>query len=157
MSPKLSGLLALALLLVPAAASAAPCPTAPEPGALASAADLKTLNAYVARLGARPTGSPEQAKYIGFLRRRLRKIGGLELSELRYPIDRWSSTSATLRFRAGGRTVRLPGARPRARGRAPPGCRPPPRPPTGGRGGGGGPPRRSGWCRAARRSARRTR
>src|SRR5829696_1120742 len=115
MSPKLSGLVVLFVLLVlllPPSASAASCPTAPEPAALPSAADLKQLNTYVAKLGARPTGSPEQAKYIDWIRRRLKRIAGLELSELRYPIDRWSSTAATLRFRAGAQTVKLPVAAP---------------------------------------------
>src|SRR4051812_12031301 len=109
MSPKLSGLLVAGLLaLVPASASAATCPTAPAPAALPSAADLKQLNTYLADLGARPTGSPEQAKFIDWIRRRLKKIPGLELTELRYPIDRWSSSAATLRFRTGGQTVKLP-------------------------------------------------
>jgi hypothetical protein len=86
----------------------ASCPVAPDPAALPSAAQLKQMNAFLGPLGARPTGGPGQARYIAWIRRQLRTIPGIQTSDLRFPINRWSSTRARLSMRVGKRTVRLP-------------------------------------------------
>src|SRR3954453_325140 len=89
-------------------ARAADCPTAPDPAKLPDAAGLKKMNAFLGPLGARPTGSPEQQVYIDWIRRELRGIPGVKVSEVGYPINRWSEQSSTLRVRIGGRATDLP-------------------------------------------------
>ena len=63
------GLLVLGALLVPGAGGSATaatlpvgssCPVAPDPAALPDAAQLKEMNAFLAPLGVRPTGSRAQ-------------------------------------------------------------------------------------------------
>lgn len=108
---------ALALLAALAAVAAAPagaaarvarCPSAPTRASLPSAAALRQMNAFVARLRARPTGSPAQARYIDWIRRRLRAIPGVHLREQRFRINRWNTTSSRLVAVVGGRRVTLP-------------------------------------------------
>jgi hypothetical protein len=94
------------------AAGAATCPTAPDPAALPTTEALRQANAFVASLGARPTGSHAQARYITWIRRQLKTIPGLKLDELQYTINRWSSVSTRLTVRMGGRTTTLPIAGP---------------------------------------------
>src|SRR4051812_38660996 len=83
----------LALAVVGAAGSSAPaqapapvgasdCPVAPDPAALPSAARLKQMNSFVAKLGARPTGSRSHARYIAWIRRQLSGVPGLRTSDL---------------------------------------------------------------------------
>src|SRR4051812_4897104 len=88
-------------------ASAADCPVAPDPAALPSAAQLRTMNSYVAKLGARPTGSRAHALYIAWIRKQLRTVPGLTTSDLSYRINRWSASKTTLELRVGGKTRRL--------------------------------------------------
>ena len=76
--------------------------------ALASAAGLRRMNAFVARLGARPTGSPAQAHYIDWIRRNLRTMRGVQVSELHYAIRRWTASGARLRVNLGGTWSTLP-------------------------------------------------
>lgn len=90
------------------------CPTAARPSTLPSAAALKRMNAFVGALGARPTGSPAQARYIDWIRRQLRAIRGVRVRELDYGINRWTVSSARLRVWIDGRlsTVPIAGAIP---------------------------------------------
>ena len=118
MTNRLSGvvsLVAAALMIVLAGALApttaarrAPCLAAPPPSALASAAALRRMDAFLGSLGARPTGSPAQARYIDWIRSRLVAIHGVRLSELNFTIDRWTPSSAKLRIRIDGRPTEVP-------------------------------------------------
>jgi hypothetical protein len=96
------------VLGVLAGPSGAQCPTAPDPAALPDAAALREMNAFVAGLGVRPTGSHAHARYIGWIRRQLQAVPGVELSELEFPIDRWSARRTKLVMSVGGDAVRLP-------------------------------------------------
>src|SRR4051794_16679833 len=100
-------------IVVPATAALsatarADCPVAPDASALPDAAGLKQMNAFLGPLGARPTGSPQQQAYIDWIRRELRTIPGVKVSELTYPIDRWSEQSTKLRIRVDGKATDLP-------------------------------------------------
>jgi hypothetical protein len=99
--------LALAALAAPTA-HAASCPTAPDPAALPTAAQLEESNTFLASLGARPTGSATQQRYIAWIRQQLKGIPGVQRSELKYKIRRWTPRSARLTVRLGGRTRTLP-------------------------------------------------
>jgi hypothetical protein len=90
------------------AAQRAPCRAAPPPSALASAAALKRMDAFLGSLGARHTGSPAQVRYIDWIRSRLAAIHGVRLSELKFTIDRWTPSSAKLRIRIDGRPSEVP-------------------------------------------------
>src|SRR3954447_6567321 len=61
------------------------------------------MNAFLGPLGARPTGSPQQAAYIDWIRRQVRAIPGVKLTEQDFTIDRWSAQATTLRLRVDGR------------------------------------------------------
>jgi hypothetical protein len=98
---------ALGALWAPAA-HAASCPTAPDPAALPSTAELRQSDAFLASLGARPTGSATQASYIAWIRQQLATIPGLQTSDLRYPIHRWTPRSARLTMRVAGHTTTVP-------------------------------------------------
>jgi hypothetical protein len=87
--------------------AAGDCPTAPDPAALPTAAQLKQMNTYVAKLGARPTGSRAHARYITWIRKQLKTVPGIQTRDLRYPINRWSATRTTLQLRVGKTTRRL--------------------------------------------------
>jgi hypothetical protein len=96
----------------PAAPGASDCPVAPDPAALPSAAQLKQMNTFVAKLGSRPTGSRAHARYVGWIRKQLKTIPGIQTTDLRFPINRWSASKASLALRVGGRTRKLPVAAP---------------------------------------------
>jgi len=83
------------------------CPTVPDPAALPSAAELKTMNSFVDKLGVRPTGSHAHARYISWIRKQLKPIPGIQTSDLSFDINRWSSTKTRLTLRTGGKTRRL--------------------------------------------------
>src|SRR5205085_10199948 len=91
------------LVCVGALAGAAPaladCPIAPDPAALPDAAGLRAMNAFLGPLGARPTGSPEQAAYVDWIRRQVKTIPGVQLSEQRFTINRWTAGATKLRDR----------------------------------------------------------
>jgi hypothetical protein len=91
----------------PAAPGASDCPTAPDPSALPSAAQLKEMNTFVAKLGARPTGSRAHARYIGWIRKQLKTVPGIKTTDLPFRINRWSSSKTTLELRVGRKTRRL--------------------------------------------------
>ncbi|MEA2421072.1 MAG: hypothetical protein QOF55_171 [Thermoleophilaceae bacterium] len=86
---------------------ASTCPTVPDPAKLPSAAQLKQMNSYVAKLGVRPTGSTAHAKYIAWIRKQLGTIPGIQTSDLSFGINRWSASRARLELRSGKRTTRL--------------------------------------------------
>jgi hypothetical protein len=88
--------------------AAAKCPTAPARGSLPSAATLRSQNTFLGALGARPTGSPAQERYIAWILARLHRIPGVRISELRFPIERWTASAASFELRAGNQVQRLP-------------------------------------------------
>ena len=75
-----------ASLALPAVATGAECPVAPDPSALPDAAALKRMSAFEARLGSRPTGSRAQARFVASLRTAMRAVPGVSLSEI--PLSR---------------------------------------------------------------------
>src|SRR4051794_28501303 len=81
----------------------ADCPVAPPPGALPDAAGLRAMNAFLGPLGARPTGSPQQAAYIDWIRRQVRAIPGVKLTDQDFAVDRWTAQATKLRLRVDGR------------------------------------------------------
>src|SRR3954462_14770263 len=91
-----------------AAPALADCPVAPAPGARPDAAGRPAMNAFLGPLGARPTGSPQQAAYIDWIRRQVRAIPGVRLTEQSFTIDRFSVRSTKLRLRIDGRPRVLP-------------------------------------------------
>lgn len=104
--------LVVCVLAAPSRAQTVSCPTAPDPGALPDAAALKKLNTFVAGLGVRPTGSSAQNRYVKWIRGQLKKIPGVTLSDIQFPIDRWEAKQTKLEMVSGGRVVRLPVAGP---------------------------------------------
>ena len=100
-------LVSLVVGVAPSAARAA-CPTVPDPSALPNAAQLRDMNAFVASLGVRPTGSDTHARYIDWIRQQLQTIPGVDLHEIDYPINRWTPGAASLTLHDGGRDVSLP-------------------------------------------------
>ena len=105
--------LALAVLVTcviaePSGGQTTSCPAVPDPGALPDAAALKEMNAFVAGLGVRPTGSHAHVRYIDWIRRRLKQISGVTLTELDFPIDRWKARRTRVEMISGGQVVRLP-------------------------------------------------
>ena len=70
------------------------------------------MNTFVAKLGARPTGSAAQQRYVDWIEQQMRAIDGVTMSEKRFTIDRWSSTSASLALRVGTTWKNLPVAAP---------------------------------------------
>jgi hypothetical protein len=100
---------ALAMTLALASsASAAVCPTAPDPNALPDAGALKQMNSFVASLGVRPTGSATHAAYVNWIRQQLQAIPGVQISDINYTINRWSTSSASLTMHVDGHDVSLP-------------------------------------------------
>jgi hypothetical protein len=94
------------------AAAQAPCPVAPDPAALPDAAALRKMNAFVAKLGARPTGSRTHARYVEWIRRQLARIPGVTVDEIEYPIQRWTAQRAKLILEVDGKRTRVPIAGP---------------------------------------------
>jgi len=84
------------------------CPAAPAAGSLPSAGTLRAQNAFLGALGVRPTGGAAQESYIAWIRARLRRIPGVSISELRFPIERWTASSASLELRDGRQVQALP-------------------------------------------------
>lgn len=115
-------LIALVPLALPGSGAASPratsallpasCPVAPDPSALPDAATLREMNSFVAALGVRPTGSASHNKYIAWIRRQLRTIHGVQISEQHFTINRWSGRSMSLQLRSGSSTTTLPVAAP---------------------------------------------
>src|SRR3954466_15715248 len=91
----------------PAPPGASDCPVAPDPAALPSADRLKQMNSFVAKLGARPTGSKSHVRYINGIRKQLKTVPGIQTRDIAYPINRWSASKTTLKLTVGGKTRRL--------------------------------------------------
>jgi hypothetical protein len=89
--------LALVAAALPAAAGAAGCPTRVSSGQFDSKQWLRKLNALESRLGARPTGSAGQARFVDALERRMKAIPGVRVRSLRYRIRRWDASATSLR------------------------------------------------------------
>jgi hypothetical protein len=70
------------------------------------------MNTLVAKLGARPTGSAAQQRYVDWIEKELKAIDGVTVSEQPFTIDRWQSTSASLALQVGGTWKDLPVAAP---------------------------------------------
>jgi len=104
--------LAVVVVVGLAGSAKAQCPIAPDPAALPDARELRKMNAFVARLGARPTGSPAHVRYLDWIRRGLKKIEGITVEETTFPIDRWTAGRTKLVLTANGRSVGLPVAGP---------------------------------------------
>src|SRR3954464_10260300 len=64
------------------------------------------MNSIIAH-GARPTGSAAQARYVKWIRERLKNVPGVKLSQLDYRISRFTPSSTTLHLRAGKRVRKL--------------------------------------------------
>jgi hypothetical protein len=97
---------AVAALLVLAAPAHAQCPVAPDASKLPSAARLRQLNSIINH-GARPTGSAAQARYVTWIRNRLKNVPGVKLTQLDYTISRFTPSSTTLTLRVGKRVRKL--------------------------------------------------
>lgn len=91
----------------PGLAGSGSCPVSPDAAALPSAARLKQMNSFVAKLGARPTGSRSHVRYINWIRRQVKTVPGIRTHDISYPINRWSASRTTLKLTAGGKTRRL--------------------------------------------------
>ncbi|HEY8584881.1 MAG TPA: hypothetical protein VIL49_18110 [Capillimicrobium sp.] len=102
----------LAFVAVPAAAHAAACPQRLDPADLASVGELRRLNAVEARLGARPTGSAAQARFVRWIERQARAVSGMEVRAVPYRIRRWDATE--VRLEAGDHPVPVAGPVPYA-------------------------------------------
>jgi hypothetical protein len=100
----------LALSAVPARAQVPvlpdSCPVAPDASKLPSAAQLRQMNSIITH-GARPTGSPAQARYVKWIRDRLKAVCGVKLSQIDYKISRFTPSSTTLKLRVGKHVHRL--------------------------------------------------
>ncbi|HEX4563806.1 MAG TPA: hypothetical protein VH115_05065, partial [Solirubrobacteraceae bacterium] len=88
------------------------CPDAPDPAALPDAAKLREMNAPLAALGVRPTGSAAQNSYISWIRKQLGTVPGAQISEERFTINRWSHGPMELQLEAGETTTPVPVAAP---------------------------------------------
>ena len=118
----LAALLALGVLVLPGAAAPSPsvaalpvgssCPVAPDPAALPSAAKLREMNSFLAGLGLRPTGYRSQNLYIKWILKQLKTVPGAKISEERFTINRWKSSSAELQLKVGEASRTIPVAGP---------------------------------------------
>jgi hypothetical protein len=94
---------------LPATVAAAPadCPTTTDDAALASAQELLADNRVMADLGRRPTGSPEQLRFIEWLEAGMGRLPGMQMGAIGYDIDRWIDGGATLRAASPGAPLGL--------------------------------------------------
>jgi hypothetical protein len=105
--------LVAATLLVASAPAAGSCPSTADAAGFASTARLLRDNRVMAGFGQRPSGSPNQGRFIAWLQERLARIPGMRLDSLPYAINRWDFDGAALS--AGGAQVALAGPVPYAR------------------------------------------
>jgi hypothetical protein len=84
------------------------CPTRPDPAGLATAPQLRQMNAVVADLGSRPTGSAAHQRYIDWIEQQLHRIPGVKVAEQPFTIQRWTPGSASLALRTGSTWTDLP-------------------------------------------------
>jgi hypothetical protein len=101
------GSIALVAALAPGSASAASCPT--TTGAkFAGLPQLRDWNQKLAKFGARPTGSPNQKRYINWLDGQLQDIKGVKVTSLHYRFNRWLARQSSLHATLDGRNTNLP-------------------------------------------------
>ena len=68
------------------------------------------MNTFVAKLGARPTGSAAQKRYVDWIEKKLKAIDGVAVSEQPFTIDRWQRRRrrSPCGWAPHGRTCRSP-------------------------------------------------
>jgi hypothetical protein len=93
-------------------ASASSCPVAPDPSALPDAAKLREMNSILSGSEGHPTGSPLQARYIAWIRRQLKTIPDVQITEQHFTINRWTAGSTSLSLRVGSSVTTVPIAAP---------------------------------------------
>jgi hypothetical protein len=86
----------LALTATGTAQGATRCPSAVDASAFSTTAQLRSLNAYEGSLGARPTASPAQARFVDWLQRQMDAIPGVRTRSLPYTVQRWDASRVTL-------------------------------------------------------------
>jgi hypothetical protein len=87
-------------------ASAASCPT--TTGAkFAGLPQLRAWNKKLFQFGARPTGSPNQKRYINWLDGQLRDVPGVKVTSIHYRFNRWLARSSSLHATLNGRNTNL--------------------------------------------------
>jgi hypothetical protein len=94
-------------------AAPATCPTRTDPAAFATPGKLLADNGTMLNFGRRPTGSPNQLRFIRWIERQLDTIPGVNRSAIPYTIDRWDEGRTTLR--ADGIPLKLSGPVPYAK------------------------------------------
>lgn len=87
---------ALALTLTASAEAAMRCPSAVNASAFASTSTLRQMNAFEGSLGARPTASPAQTRFVDWLERQMDAIPGVRTRSLPYAVQRWDASGAAL-------------------------------------------------------------
>jgi hypothetical protein len=100
------------LLLAPAAASAAGCPSTASPAKLASVDTLRGWNRAIDDFGVRTTGNRNHVRYVDWLERRFDSVPGVRVHSLPYRFHRWEARSTSLRVSTGGQELRLAPAGP---------------------------------------------
>jgi hypothetical protein len=88
-------------------ASAAACPGSVASDQFSGAKVLRKLNAKLDGFGPRPTGSPNQARFVAWIERQAERISGVRTRSLPYNVDRWEHRSSSLVIQ--GADVRLAG------------------------------------------------
>jgi hypothetical protein len=82
------------------------CPTAADPAAFESADRLLADNQVQQGIGMRPTASPNQLRYIGWLERQLRALPGMQVGGVDYTVDRWLAKDQGLEVGSSARGLR---------------------------------------------------
>ena len=93
----------LALTATGTAEAATRCPSTIDASTFASTKQLRQMNAFEGSLGARPTASPAQTRFIDWLERRMKTVPGVRTRSLPYTVQRWDATNVTLS--ADGRDI----------------------------------------------------
>jgi hypothetical protein len=97
-----SVVLGLLVIVLPAAAQAqasagARCPSGVDRGDFASTSTLRKLNERLDSFGApRATGNAAHRHFVGWLNHKLRRIDGVKVKSLSYPIRRWDERRTSL-------------------------------------------------------------
>jgi hypothetical protein len=96
-----------ALAAAPGPAAAASCPTVTG-ARFAGVSQMRSWNRTLSRFGARPTGSPNQKRYINWLDGRLSGIKGIKVTSIHYRFNRWLSRSTSFHATLAGENMNLP-------------------------------------------------
>jgi hypothetical protein len=73
------------------------CPSTAAPDKFSTTGAMVSDNRFMASLGQRPTGSPAQNRFIGWLDRRMQALPGMRVSSVPFTINRWDEHGASLR------------------------------------------------------------